>query len=272
MRKTIALFIRVLLKIPALKKLHFGIHKKIIAPYNLFNGLVFHTKIHGLTFELHAEDWIQENLFLLGEYEKAELKLLTSILNEDSVFIDIGANIGLHTLIASKKINSQGKIISFEPYTTNFKQLITNLELNKAKNICLVKKAVSNQEGSAMMYYNTASKSLGMATLSTIPYDNKEEVETIQLDAFVAENKVDGVDIIKLDVEGEEYNALLGMRNTLNQFKPNLLIEILDSKELERVLSLLSNYGYKLYYISNEGELTQENKNTQRKNYFFKVE
>ena len=118
MRLIIAKIFRLLFRIKYFKSKHFGIHQKIFAPLNLFNGITQTIKYKDLNLTLNIDDWIQENIYFLGEYESIELKTLKLFLKKDSVFIDIGANFGLYTL--------NGKIIRVNqfvciPYTAKLR-------------------------------------------------------------------------------------------------------------------------------------------------------
>src|SRR5690606_12921859 len=117
----------------------------------------------------HIDDWIQQNLYFLGEYEMAELKAIEQFLTDDGVFIDIGANIGLYTLYAFQVKNKNIQIISFEPFSENFKTLSQNIALNGLTNVRLEKIAIGEKEGIVNLYYDERDKNLGM--VSTKPLE-----------------------------------------------------------------------------------------------------
>mgnify|MGYP003625066321 CR=1 FL=1 len=124
MRTILAKAFRIIFKIPYFRKHFFGFHKRIFSPLNLFKDVTQKVKIYNnIFFILHIDDWIQENLYFLGEYERAELKILNKFLINGSVFIDLGANIGLFTLHAASLVGENGSIICFEPFSKNFKIL-----------------------------------------------------------------------------------------------------------------------------------------------------
>lgn len=77
MRKLIAYFLKFLFKIKSLRKYYYGIYTRFIKPKNLFKGIQATATINGIKFNLKLEDWIQQNIFLFGEYEKAEFSALT---------------------------------------------------------------------------------------------------------------------------------------------------------------------------------------------------
>ncbi|MFB6318899.1 FkbM family methyltransferase [Saccharicrinis sp. FJH54] len=255
------------------KKRFFGIHKRIFNPLNLFRGVERTIRFHGIKLNLRIDDWIQENIYFLGEYENAELKSIHNFLTKEAVFIDIGANIGLYTLYASKLTGSQGKVISFEPFPFNHDALVKNVSLNGFTNITCEKMAIGRKEDHIKLYYNENEHNLGMVT--AMPVDNgiTEDVQVTSLDTYLQAHPVPKIDLIKIDVEGFEYDCLEGMKKTLLKYKPNLLIEILadnSSGQNDKSHTLLKELGYHKYYIDDAGNISLNETNPQRRNYIFK--
>jgi FkbM family methyltransferase len=270
MKFLFAKFFRFIFKFNFFKKKYFGIHKKIFKPNNIFKGLVFDVDHNGHKYRLHIEDWIQENLFFLREYEKAELIAMSDCLKEKSVFIDIGANFGIYSLYASKIISNQGKIIAFEPFSENYKKLEVNIQLNGLNQIQIEKMAVGDADSSTIIYYDKKERNLGMATLNPVEGAIKETVTIIKLDSYIKAQKIGRIDFIKIDIEGFEYAAIMGMKKTIQEHKPILLIEILDNLSSPSAEELLMELGYEKFYINNEGKMGKENTNRNRKNFIFK--
>ena len=276
MRIILAKILKILFKINFIKSKYFGLHKKVFKPLNLFKGVVLKVKINGFFLVLHLDDWIQENMFFLGEYEKAELKTLDYFLNKNSVFVDLGANFGLYTLYASKLIGMEGKVISFEPFKKNYKALINNVAINNLTNIQSENIAVGEREGEIDLYYDSSEMNLGMASTKFIENSYSEKATIITLDSYFKDKSISRIDFIKIDIEGHEYKALLGMKNLLLRFHPTLLIEILNEEELpnneDKVISFLSSLGYIKYFINNNGSISLKQNNFQRQNYLFSTE
>jgi len=236
----------------------------------LFNGVEVEAKFYKLKVKLHIEDWIQENLYFLGEYETAELKSMEQFISKEGVFIDVGANIGLFSLYASQFTN---QVICFEPFPQNFNSLKQNIKLNNLPNVRLENRAIGETEGVINLYYDDQEKNLGM--VSTKPLENgiKKEVKVVSLDSYLMSESISNIDFIKIDIEGFEYQALLGMRSTLETYHPTLLIEILDqggsTNQDNKCDNLLKELGYKKYFIDDEGGLSEREVNRNRMNYIF---
>lgn len=119
---------------------------------------------------------------------------------KDLTIIDFGANIGLWTFYAYDK----AKIIySVEPAKEHYECLVTMLVTNEMHNCAPIQKAISNKNGKAKFYHNdnTTMYSLSEAVAQRGEY---EEVETITLDKFFEENKIEHIDFMKVDIEGAE--------------------------------------------------------------------
>ena len=271
MRKIVAYLFQWIFKIPFCRNYFFGIHQRVFQPYNLFKNVKVSYHYQGYKLQLHLEDWIQQCLFFTGEYEKAELKVLTHLLKDDSVFIDIGANIGLYSLRATDKIKEKGEVIGFEPFIENFKQLKKHVVSNNLSTIITIENvAIGESEGKLQLYYSDKIQNRGM--VSAVYQENAKsyEVEMMRLDDYCAHKNINTINCVKIDVEGYEMNVLKGMTNVLLQFQPILLLEILE-ENTEQIESFLSNFGYVKYYISDNGFVVKENNNPNRKNYIFSV-
>jgi FkbM family methyltransferase len=176
-----------------------------------------------------------------GVYEKQELDLLFSWLHNvdydfSTTFVDIGANIGNHSLYFSRIFN---KIISFEPNPRVFKLLKLNAELSN--NIECHELALSDKNGVARISFNTTN--MGGASLN-LTGQRSVEVVTSKLDDFAINEKIG---IIKIDVEGHELNVLHGASETIKKNQPIILFEqhIEDFIEGKSpVIDLLKIYGY----------------------------
>ncbi len=246
---------------------------KLINRFNLFRGITRTVDYNGLQLTLHIDDWIQENIFLLGTYEQAELDVLQLFLQKDSVLLDLGANFGLYSLNAAKLIGPEGKIVSFEPFSVNFNALSEHVKLNKLTNVHPEKLAVGEEDGDITLYYNESEHNLGMVTATFTENATKEEVQVVSIDSYVKSESIERIDFIKIDIEGFEYQALLGMKHLLETQHPTLLIEILDGDGARtssiEVYRFLNELGYTKYFITNDGKLSSKEENSERKNYVF---
>jgi FkbM family methyltransferase len=133
--------------------------------------------------------------------------------------VDLGANIGYFSLLAARLVGREGKVYAFEPEPRNFGLLLKNIELNGYNNIVAVQKAVSNISGSISLFLHV--KDTGAHTIYQPEHAEKEfgeciEVQTVTVDEFF-EDKEQRIDVIKMDIEGAEMAALLGMDRVIRE-------------------------------------------------------
>lgn len=252
LRNLLAILFRYFFKIAYFKKYYFGFYQKVFSPFNLFKGIEKEIFYKNFTLRLNLNDWIQQQIYFLGEYEKPEIEFISKNLKEGDVFIDIGANIGLFTLNASKNVGKTGKVISFEAFYSNFLKLKKNAEINHLDNVQLEYLAISDREKMLKIYLNNQDQNAGMASSYLENFDTVEEIKAISLDHYAQEKSFEKINFIKIDIEGGEYDALLGMKNVLSKFKPILLVEI-NHKTLSKihksesdVIRLLESFHYQL--------------------------
>lgn len=271
MRKLIAIAFRLLFSIDYLKPHYFGLHKRIFGPLNLFKGVSFEILYrNNIKMVVHISDWIQQNLYFLNEYEEKEIRFLEKFLQKGDTFIDVGANIGLFSLVASKQIGETGKVFAFEPIQKNFNHLIQHIQLNNLTNIQYEKLAVSNKQGEIELYLNEQDSDSGTATAFAEVFTSAERAITIPLDDYFVGKESVIVKLIKMDIEGGEYLALQGMSKLLKRDKPTLLIEINEDAPYDKTLlySLLQNIGYCMAYLDQNGDLINEKLEEDNSNNF----
>ncbi len=273
MKRAIAELFRLLFRLPYMKKAHYGIYKRFFRPLDLFRGVTREVRFHGIKLVLHLDDWIQQNIFFLGSYEPAELKVLEKLLPPKGTFMDIGANMGLYSLLASRTAGPEGTVYCFEPLEKNYKMLKNNIAINRLSNIHSEKLAIGEKNKTTTLYYDDQEKNQGMATTRYIKDAYREEITMVSLDEYVNNHAISRIHLIKIDIEGSEYAALLGMRNTLSAHRPAIIIEILDSQtgsaNATRIHALLHDMGYQKYFISDRGELCEHEACAGRHNYVF---
>ncbi|MFH2141735.1 MAG: FkbM family methyltransferase [Bacteroidota bacterium] len=187
----------------------------------------------------------------LVQWEKTSAYLWTKLAKSAKTILDIGANTGVYTLIA-QTVNPKAQIFAFEPVERVFDKLKFNINLNQFSSHC-INKAISNHDGFAEifdpltehLYSVTVNKNL---LSPESPYKIKS-IETIRLDTFIEQNKIQRIDLMKIDVETHEPEVLEGMGKYLLQMKPTIFIEILNEEVARKVEDLLSSSEYLFFNI-----------------------
>lgn len=164
---------------------------------------------------------------------------------DNQVFVDVGAYIGDTTLDYIKIYNNYKKIYCYE--ITNYTMAILKNNLGEYKNIVYKNKAVSCEN--SIMYLKN---SLVNSSANQVDNNGEIEIETVSLDNDILEK----IDMIKMDIEGSEYNALIGAKNHIINDKPILLISVYHNNEdLWKLPKLIyeynNNYNFYLRYYGN---------------------
>ncbi len=194
-------------------------------------------------------------------FEYETLKIFTDFIKPGDVVLDIGANIGLYTLVASKKVGDDGCVIAFEPTSQTFQLLLENITLNKLHNIITVKEALADVKKPVIMQrpiginsgYEDAFHQIVEASV-----DDEGAIFTNTLDQYVADHQLKRIDIIKIDIEGAELLFFKGAKHTLMQLKPTLIFESNEhhckafGNNVVDVLCFVKGLGYYITQLNQE--------------------
>jgi FkbM family methyltransferase len=200
-----------------------------------------------------------QRLIYYGLYDPDESALLPSLLKDGDVFLDVGANVGYYTLLASQLVGAPGAVHAFEPVPGTFAVLARNVADARLANVHLNPKAVSDGTADRLvLYVPRADTSTGWASIQVTDPSAHETVsiEAISLDRYVERAGIGRVALVKMDIEGAEPQALRGGAALFaSPDAPDLLAEV-NPFVLRRVRSgedeligLLRGFGYELFEI-----------------------
>ncbi len=196
---------------------------------------------------LKGKKWIKGsgvNGYWLGSYEKNQRENFEKILKRGDIVFDIGANVGFYSLLAAELVGPAGKVFSFEPLPENFNYLQKHIEINGYKNIFPFQAAVSEKNGFAF-FGGIVNRSQGKLT------ENGEfKVKIISIDDWVDSGKLPKSDVLKIDVEGAEYQTLKGMETALKKYRPKIFLSTHGPEIHKKCCDFLYNLGYKLKSLS----------------------
>ena len=191
-----------------------------------------------------------EILMVSGSWEPYVKAKLDSLLTQDDVIVDIGANIGIYAIPYAKKVK---KVIAFEPHPKTAEMLEQSIRLNNLQNVYLIKKAAGESSFRAQYGLSVVPMNSGITTPHKI--DSTIEIETVDLDTELASE--DRIDWILIDVENFEVSVLNGATRTLEKHSPNIILEA-DHGNVKDVKHLLENQHYRIsnlyniYYFANK--------------------
>jgi FkbM family methyltransferase len=178
-------------------------------------------------------------LFLPQFYEKEEFELIAEILKEDSVFVDIGANAGVYSLVAAKQINSRGKIIAIEPNPLMVERFKTNLRFNNSEDLVeILQNGVADKAGEFHLAID--AKNMGGSSIINDYGGEKIKIQCYPL-LELLERRIDKIDILKIDVEGADALVMNVFLKTApkNLFPRYIMIETPDNLDVE-------SFGYQI--------------------------
>lgn len=178
----------------------------------------------------------------LGTYEAPNVRQVVRVLRPGQVFYDVGAHVGYYTLLAARLVGERGRVVAFEPVARNLALLRRHLRLNGLRNVEVRPVAVGSAPGAVGFAYDPREHSTGRlaATVGNL------HVQVTTLDVTV---EVDGAavpDLIKIDVEGAEYDVLVGAQRLLERHRPQLLLSTHGEALATRCREFLSARGYTL--------------------------
>lgn len=211
---------------------------------------------NGITWELDLREGIDFSIFLLGGFELATLRLYDTILKAGDIVLDIGANIGAHTLPFARLVGKAGKVYSFEPTQYAFEKLRRNVEANPviSSSIELVHAMLVAESRSSITPEIYSSwplhKEEGLHKQHLGKLMSTSGAAVITLDQFVDRKGINRIDFVKLDVDGNEASVLAGAVDTLRRFRPRVLMEWApylfedQSAVMEQMLNDFINLGY----------------------------
>ncbi|HIN40787.1 MAG TPA: FkbM family methyltransferase [Flavobacteriales bacterium] len=184
---------------------------------------------------------------IFGRWEPELQSVFCEVIKEGDVVYDLGTNFGLHTMLFSRLVGESGKVYSFEPLVKNIKLINNNLQLNNIQNVTPVNCAVTNYKGSTKFNLGVHD---GQGSMQGIGSESGEtiEVETTTLDDFIGTGN-SMPDVIKIDIEGEESNALIGFKESIGKCKPTIIVELHTPEQDKRVGEFFIEHGYLAYRI-----------------------
>ncbi len=244
------------------KKHFFYLLRGLKLPESIYKHLyfndVFKVKFDSYSFLIkHYGFQLENEIFwsgLTNGWEKISIRLWIELSKDASVILDIGANTGIYSLV-SKAVNITSKVYAFEPVKRVYDKLQENITLNNY-DVKSFELAASNYDGEATIYdtptphvYSVAVNKNISGLENTIP----TKITTQKLSTFIESNNITHIDLIKIDVETHEPEVLEGMAGYLQQFKPTLLIEVLNDDIGSKIQNTIANMDYLYFNIDELG-------------------
>ncbi len=190
------------------------------------------TKVRILRGPIRGMKWVKgagPNAYWIGTYEVVRMREFADALKQGDVIYDVGANVGIYSLYASFEVGNSGWVYAFEPLERNLNYLRQHLALNNLQNCTVLETAICNTEGT--LAFSAADWQPSMARLSP---SGEIEVPSTTLDICIyGEQRLRPPNVLKIDVEGAEFEVLSGATRGITEFHPTIFLEV-HGTELHR--------------------------------------
>ena len=224
-------------------------------PHRFVARTVFGSRIAGDT-----RDILQQYIYYFGVWEPHLTDWIGRRLAPGDAFVDVGANIGYFSLLASKLVGESGRVVAIEPSPAIFGVLQSNLARNRAHNVRAVRVAASDSTGMLRLFQGPDSN-LGRTTvLADEGFEFACMVKAAPLGAILRAEEIRAARVIKIDVEGAEWSVVAGMAPLLNAFRSDLEIVVevnaerlaRQGKRPEDLLAIFRDSGFHAYTLEND--------------------
>lgn len=198
----------------------------------MLKSFPFKIDLLGLLFSGNMHNYIDRMIYLTGAHEKHMLYFLRDLIrilrkkcNYPITFMDVGANVGNHSLYLSTLVD---KVYAFEPFDRVRQQFETNIKLNRISNIQIFPFGLSNEQA-ILPFYTGTEQNLGASSfVKDHVHDNQiYGVNAVKIgDDVIRQEQLQQITLLKIDVEGFEKNVLEGLQFTLQRDRPLIIIEM----------------------------------------------
>jgi FkbM family methyltransferase len=196
-------------------------------------------------------------------HDLGDLRFLWTNLKPGSVFLDIGAHHGIYSIVAARKLGTNGTVVAFEPSSREYRRLRLHLRLNRLHSVRAEPLALGSATSTRTFFQITSGDTTRGGLQPPVSSDRVSEisVETTRLDDYVSQSSLKRVDLVKLDVEGGEREVLEGASLVLAKFRPIFICEVLDATtqawgyNAREIILMLQNYGFNWFEICLDGSI-----------------
>src|SRR6266700_468324 len=206
----------------------------------------------GDDFYIDLSSFLEWQIWAFGSYERHLSELFRYLIKPADRCIDVGANIGVHTIRLSKLVGARGEVIAIEPDEELVRRCSKNLLLNRLTNVRLIQAAASERGAENVLLYSPEARDSNKARASLLPHayltGSAARVPAVRID-----DVNDGpVTLIKIDVEGHEAAVVSGAANTIETYFPSIIFEYateLLGSESCSPFKWLHERGYEMFAI-----------------------
>ena len=216
------------------------------------SNIVTQKSKHGIFSYYKNDKYIGKSLREYGEFSEGEVHLFKQLTKTNDNVIEVGSNIGTHTIPLAKHLSQGGLLYALEPQSQNYKILIKNINQNDLQNIKVFKIAASNKKGEAYMnlFDENETNNFGDARIFNKIFTNFEKVSVSTLDElfFHEFNENKKLVLVKCDAQGQETNIINGSKKIIEKFKPFLYVENDNIEQSKNLIETIKSLHYSLFW------------------------
>jgi FkbM family methyltransferase len=199
---------------------------------------------HGeMVFNIH-DAYIGRSLDLYGEFSEGEAEVFRQVVKPTNIVVEVGANIGPHTVLLAQLTGPQGLVLAFEPQRIVFQALCANLALNSILHVDARQQAVGAKPGELLVPAIDYSQEGNFGGLELGKWQAGERVQVVTLDSL----NLARCDLLKIDVEGMEKSVLEGATATLARLRPPIYVENDRPDKSAELIRYLDGLSYAMYW------------------------
>ncbi|HEY7299470.1 MAG TPA: FkbM family methyltransferase [Xanthobacteraceae bacterium] len=190
------------------------------------------------------DTYIGRALDSYGEISRGEAELFGQLLRPSMTAVEIGANIGVHTIALARFVGPQGSVVAFEPQRIVFQMLCANLALNALTNVTAYQSAAGRAPDFLMVPRLDYAKPGNFGGVSLGSAEQGERVSVVTIDSLA----LPSCELLKIDVEGMERDVIEGAMNTIQKFRPRMYVENDRAEKSRALINRLLGLDYRLYW------------------------
>lgn len=200
---------------------------------------------YGLVVYNKNDIYVGKAIERYGEYSESEAEIFRQLCSADDVVVEVGAHVGTHTMVLSRLVGESGRVYAFEPQRILFQTLCANMALNSITNVECFQAAVSSETGCVLIPDIRSDVEFNFGGISVDNFEHGIKIPKVTLDQFLDLGRLK---LLKVDVEGMEFEVISGARRTIDRFKPVLYVENDRVEKSRDLINLIRSLGYRMFW------------------------
>jgi FkbM family methyltransferase len=199
---------------------------------------------HGQMLYNFHDTLVGRSLDLYGEYSLGEVAMFGRLIGPGQMVLEVGANIGAHTLFLARHVGYDGLVVAFEPQRVLFQLLCANMALNSVPNVLCLQQAVGARSGVVKVPVLDFTRDANYCNLDLGEHVAGDDVPLVALDDY----NMNRCDFLKADVEAMEEQVLRGAAELIRRCRPILYVENDKPQHAQSLMQYIDSLDYRMYW------------------------